>query len=514
MMRRSLANLMAWLRWIGLSPRRLEWLALFPLLALAAATYTDRTIAEVTGVILPCLLILDVLGRWLLPVRKDVDTGALDSRTGLPMRPALDAALADAAAMSPRYSTACLFLRLDGHDQLAQRWGAADRDEILRRTAERVQCSLRPGDTIAIVEAGTFAIALEPCPADRLEDLGKLAQRLCKTVADPIHISGASAHVTTSVGVASTADLRVVELASAAEAALLEAQKSGQGTIRHFSRDLKDRLSRTAELVRGVDHALTNGEIRAWFQPQICTDTGQIIGFEALARWHHPHFGTLSPAQFLDAVAHAGRMSELGEVMLQNALAALASWDRKGLNIPTVAVNFSAEELRDPDLATRVKWEVDRFDMRPDRITVEILESVAAEGPDDAIWRNVDQFATHGFHLDLDDFGTGQASVQNIRRFRVQRIKIDRSFVTGIDTDPQQQSVVSAILALAQHLGVETLAEGVETPGEHSILAQLGCGAVQGFGLARPMPFEDTFAWIDGHKLRTMPPPVIGRKTG
>ena len=286
------------------------------------------------------------------------------------------------------------------------------------------------------------------------------------------------------------------------------------GTIRHFSRDLKDRLSRDAELTRSVDQALSSGEIRAWFQPQVCTDTAQIIGFEALARWHHPTFGTLSPGQFLDAVANAGRLPCLGEVMLQNALVALTNWDDKGLNIPSVSVNFSSEELRDPDLASKVKWEVDRHEVDPERVCVEILESVAALSQDDVILRNIDQFAAHGFQLDLDDFGTGQASIQNIRRFRVNRIKIDRSFVTSIHTDPQQQATVSAILALAQHLKVHTLAEGVETSGEYSILAQLGCGAVQGYGVARPMPFEETFGWIDGHRMRAASAPVIGRKTG
>lgn len=512
MLRRSMAFFTALPRKLGLSPHRIELLAFFPLIAIIAASYWNRSIAEVAGIVLPALLILDVLGRRFQG--KETAAVTLDARTGLPMRPALDIALENANAAGGRFTTACLFVRLDGHDHLAQRWGASERDEILRRTAERVRHAVRSEDTIAMIEAGTIGVVLKPKPADRPDDVGKLAERLMATLKEPIHIAGGTALVTASIGIATPGELATSELATGAEAALGEAQRLRPGTIRHFSRDLKDRLSRDTELARNVDDALSNGEIRAWFQPQICTDTGQITGFEALARWHHPSFGTLSPGQFLDAIANAGRMPQLGEVMLQNALAALASWDRKGLKIPSVAVNFSSEELRDPDLATRVKWEVDRHDMGPSRITVEILESVAALSQDDVILRNVDQFASHGFNLDLDDFGTGQASIQNIRRFRVQRIKIDRSFITGIDTDPQQQAVVSAILALAQHLGVETLAEGVESNGEHSILAQLGCNAVQGYGVARPMPFEETFAWIDGHRLRASVPPVIGRKTG
>ena len=514
MKRRLVGVLSAVPRSLGFSPVRLEILALFPLLCIAAAAIWDRTVAEVTGIVLPALLICDVIAQKLSRTSTAPVEIARDPRTGLATRAALEAMLQEAGRADGQVTTACLFIRIDGHDILARRWGSRERDEILRRTGERLKNTVRRDDMLAAIDAGTFGLVLQFAPAKRPDNAEALADRIATALKEPIHISGGTALITVSIGVASPGELVFSELLGGAEAALTEAQGIRPGTIRHFSRSLRDRLTRDTELARSVDHALTSGEIRAWFQPQVCTDTGQILGFEALARWHHPNYGTLSPAQFLDAVANAGRMPRLGEVMLQNSLSALVSWDRKGLKIPTVSVNFSSEELRDPELADKVKWEVDRHDIDPERVTVEILESVAALGADDVILRNIDQFAAHGFALDLDDFGTGQASIQNIRRFRVQRIKIDRSFVTGVHTDPQQQSAVSAILALAQHLGVQTIAEGVETSGEYSILAQLGCGAVQGYGVARPMPFEDTFAWIDGHRMRTATPPAIGRKTG
>ncbi|MEM9319850.1 MAG: phosphodiesterase [Pseudomonadota bacterium] len=514
MLRTQIARLSTTLRRYNLSPHRIEILALFPILAIATAALSNRSVAELTGIVLPALLIVDAIGRAMTRRPVPGEITSVDAMTGLPTRPALDHALAEVAASDGRLTTACLFIRIDGHEHLAQRWGADARDEILRRTAERLQTVIRTEDVAARVEDGTFGLVLRPKPAGRPDQPEALAQRVANALGEPLHIAGSTALVTISIGIAVPGELGINDLARGAEAAVAEAQKTRKGSIRSFSRDLQERLSRDIELVRAVDNGLTTGEIRAWYQPQVCTDSGQITGFEALARWHHPTLGTLSPGQFLDAIANAGCMPRLSEVMLQNALSALASWDRKGLKIPTVSVNFSPEELRDPRLADRVKWEVDRFDIRPARVTIEILESVAALGHDDAILGNIDQFANHGFNLDLDDFGTGQASIQNIRRFRVQRIKIDRSFVTAIDTDPEQQSIVAAILSLAQHLGVETLAEGVETPGEHSILAQLGCGNVQGFGVARPMPFEDTFAWIDGHRARSAPTPLIGRNTG
>ncbi|MEM1274214.1 MAG: bifunctional diguanylate cyclase/phosphodiesterase [Pseudomonadota bacterium] len=514
MLRRQIMFLTGLPKRLGFSPYRIELLVFFPPLAVLAASIWDRSIAEITGIVLPALLVFDILFRGVPALHDQPSVISTDATTGLPTRATMDAAIARIADTNSKMATACLFIRIDDHDSLARKWGADARDEILRRTAERLRSTVRSQDTLVRVEDGTFGLVLSPKPANRPDDVAALARRISKALNETIHVGGGAALVTVSVGIACIGDLTLPELTQAAESAVTEAQRKRPGTIQIFTRELRERMGRDVELARNVDRALSNGEIRPWFQPQICTDSGEITGFEALARWHHPTKGTLAPALFLDAVENAGCMPRLSEAMLQDALSALAAWDRKGLKIPAVSVNFSSVELRDPDLADRVKWEVDRYDVDPSRLTVEILESVAASGHDDIILRNVDQFASHGFNLDLDDFGTGQASIQNIRRFRIQRIKIDRSFVTDINTDPEQQSVVAGILSLAQQLEVDTLAEGVETTGEHSILAQLGCGHVQGFGISRPMPFEDTFAWIETHRSRASLPPLLGRKTG
>jgi diguanylate cyclase len=193
-------------------------------------------------------------------------------------------------------------------------------------------------------------------------------------------------------------------------------------------------------------------------------------------------------------------MELLTREMLTQALAALAAWDRAGLRVPQVAVNFAAEELRDPQLPERLIWALDRHDLAPSRLTVEVLESVVAGEGDDIITRNIGRVADMGCGVDLDDFGTGNASINAIRRFALQRLKIDRSFVRDIDTDRGQQKLVTAILSLAEKLGLDTLAEGVETRGEHAMLAQLGCGHVQGYVIARPMPFDDVAPWLLRHQ--------------
>ena len=193
-------------------------------------------------------------------------------------------------------------------------------------------------------------------------------------------------------------------------------------------------------------------------------------------------------------------MELLGQTMLTQSLAALAEFDRKGLNIPTVAVNFSAQELRDPQLPDRLGWTLDRFGLSASRLTVEVLESVVAGDGEDIVTSNIGRVAAMGCKVDLDDFGTGHASITAIRRFALNRLKIDRSFIREVDQNREQQNLVTAILSLAERLGLETLAEGVETPGEHALLAQLGCGHVQGYVIARPMPVEELATWLVSHR--------------
>jgi EAL domain-containing protein (putative c-di-GMP-specific phosphodiesterase class I) len=177
-------------------------------------------------------------------------------------------------------------------------------------------------------------------------------------------------------------------------------------------------------------------------------------------------------------------------------------------------VNLGQEELRDPGLPERVKWELDRLDVAPERLCVEILETVLLPGEDDVVTRNIAALAELGTAIDLDDFGTGTASIAAIRRFAVDRIKIDRSFVTRIDTDRGQQEMASAILSMAERLKLDTLAEGVESVGEHAMLAQLGCGAVQGYGIAPPMPFDETVGWMRRHNALIADVPPLGIKAG
>ncbi|MBT8412106.1 MAG: EAL domain-containing protein, partial [Octadecabacter sp.] len=200
--------------------------------------------------------------------------------------------------------------------------------------------------------------------------------------------------------------------------------------------------------------------------------------------------------------------------MITQALKALQHWDANGLVVPRVGVNFSTDELRDPLLVDRIAMLMDAHDMCAGRLVVEVLETVIAKASDDVIVRNLSDLAALGCGIDLDDFGTGYASITNIRRFSVGRIKIDRSFVTGVDRDPEQRDMVAAILTMAERLGVRTLAEGIETKGEHAALRSLGCDDAQGFEIARPMPLEETVEWAHKHLSANVHPVEIAKRTG
>jgi EAL domain-containing protein (putative c-di-GMP-specific phosphodiesterase class I) len=261
-----------------------------------------------------------------------------------------------------------------------------------------------------------------------------------------------------------------------------------------------------------VDDALASGAIHPWFQPQIDARTGALTGFEALARWQHPGLGLLAPGHFLDAVAEAGRIPAMGLAIRRASLAALARWDAAGGRNITVSVNAAPEDLRDPGYAEALAWDLDRNEIAPERLVVEVLETVAATSSDDTILATLAALRQQGIGLDLDDFGIGQASLLSIRRFGIGRIKIDRSFVVGIDRDPGQKEMVGAILSMARELHLQTLAEGIETEGERDTLASMGCAYLQGFALGRPMPLDDTLGWMAdriGHGMAPAPDAVM-----
>jgi diguanylate cyclase len=426
----------------------------------------------------------------------------------------LDATLAEIGTGGG--ATGCFVIQFDDPATLCDRLGRTRQSELLAATIARLRGAMRPGDMLYTLEDGSLVVALAQTPRLDLEIMVRIAARLHLVVQQPMTLTAGPVQVTCSIGFCQSQQLAHPTgraLLDAAQVAGDEAAQYRPGAIRSYSPELARARADRDALRAGFADAVQRGEVRAWFQPQLSTDSGAVTGIEALVRWHHPERGILAPGAFLPAIEGSELIELLGQTMLTQSLAALAEFDRKGIVVPAVAVNFSAAELRDPQLPDRLRWTLDRFQLAPSRLTVEVLESVVAGDGDEVIASNIGRIAAMGCGVDLDDFGTGNASITAIRRFALNRLKIDRSFVREVDQNREQQKLVTAILSLAERLGLETLAEGVETPGEHTLLAQLGCGHVQGYVIAKPMPVDDLAAWLLAHRARIAQALRIGVKT-
>jgi diguanylate cyclase len=477
-----------WLQWL-----RWPELGLFlPVLVLPTYLVFGQADLLILAAGLP---LLALLVRQALPALPDA--AVADQAIG-----ALDTALRAGSAQGRQ--TGCLVLQFDSLQAICDRLGRARQSEIVAASVARIRGALRPGDLLFALEDGCLVIALGPTERLDLENMVRIAGRLQLVAQQPMHLGADTVQLTCCIGFchARQTDGGGRGLLDAAQVAVDEAMLHAPGAIRSFTPDLAQARADRDALRAGFADAVAKGQVRAHFQPQLSTDSGAVSGMEALARWHHPERGLLSPGVFLPAIDGTDLMDLLGQTMLTQALAALRNWDDTGQHVPSVSVNFSARELGDPELPERLAWQLDHHGLATGRLTIEVLESVVAKDSDDIVARNIGRIAGMGCGVDMDDFGTGNASITSIRAFALRRLKIDRSFVRAVDCDRDQQQLVTAILSLAERLGLETLAEGVETQGEHAMLAQLGCGHVQGFVVARPMPAEEVAPWLAEHRSR------------
>ena len=376
--------------------------------------------------------------------------------------------------------------------------GIANRSE-LEIAAEAIRTVLRPEDAIAWDPEGTLTVALSSRSDSAVETLIQIALRIQKRLREPCASKEGTLSYSTAIGICSPGPRETGHGSSdtfaEAKAALALAMAKGPFAIEVAERESAESAALGVQIAQDLDKALGDGQIHAFFQPQVCTDTGKLTGLEALARWCHPVHGFLSPAQFLPTIAAAGAERALTDTIIADAVRALKMWDDIGLNVPSVSVNVTYADLNDPDLPTRCFGPIAASGLTAERLGIEVLETVLSLDANDHVSRNLSRLSAMGCQIDLDDFGTGQASIASIRRFSINRLKIDRSFVRGVDHDPEQQSMVAAIVTMADQLKIEVLAEGIETAAEHAEVARLGCRSVQGFGIGRPMPLEAIEDW-------------------
>lgn len=412
-----------------------------------------------------------------------------DSLTGLPNRDLLLDRLAGALSRAGRAnaSVAVLFLDLDNFKLINDTIGHAAGDDMLRTVASRLGAACRGGDTAARVGGDEFVMVCENVVHE--EEVYSLARRVSDALAAPISINDSDFISTVSIGIAVGHENThsPEQLLRDADLAMYRAKQHGKNTIEVFDEALRLHALERVDIERQLRAALQHGQIVANYQPVCSLESGEIRGFEALARWSHSERGLLHPKEFLSVAEDAHLIAALGRIMLYMACAQLREW-RKRLAGLTMAVNVSLRQL-DGHFAGVLEECLAEHGLPADALHVEVTESVLLDISKPA-GADLDAMAKLGVCIGLDDFGTGYSSLLYIKRFPVSFLKIDRSFVDGLPHDPEDTAIVEAIVRLGQSLGLETIAEGVETAEQLAALKALRCTAAQGYYIARPLPPE------------------------
>ncbi|MHB9103295.1 MAG: putative bifunctional diguanylate cyclase/phosphodiesterase [Sulfuricella sp.] len=260
---------------------------------------------------------------------------------------------------------------------------------------------------------------------------------------------------------------------------------------------MQARSARTLQLENALHHALERDQLRLHYQPQVSLEDGRIIGAEALLRWRHPELGQVSPAEFIPIAEDSGQIMQIGEWVLRSAVSQLKNWIDDGLAPMTVAVNLSALQFRHPSLPELIAQILDEVKLPPRYLELELTEGVAMDDPLAAI-AVMDVLHERGIRMSIDDFGTGYSSLSYLKRFQVYKLKIDQSFVRDITEDPDDKAIVGAIISLANSLGMQTIAEGVETEEQLAFLREKGCNEVQGYYFSKPLPAEEFEIFVRG----------------
>ncbi|MEX2291841.1 MAG: GGDEF domain-containing protein [Mycobacteriales bacterium] len=424
-----------------------------------------------------------------------------DALTGLPNRILLHRDLTRAVEQIRRGElTGCAvgMMDLDGFREINDALGHQRGDELLQEVAARLTRALG-GVCCARLGGDEFAFLLTAPTA--LVEAPSLARHLLEVLEQPIDLHGLRVEVRASLGLAYAPEHAqdAVSLLKRAELAMYDAKSSGSG-IRTFESRL-DTLSPTRlGLVAELRQALSQGELHLHVQPKSSLATGRVVGVEALVRWQHPTLGNVPPDQFVPVAERSGFIRPLTLLVLEQSLQACASWRRAGQDVG-VAVNLSARSLTDPALVRDVAEALERHDLPARLLTLEITEGSVMTDPARAM-ELLRTLRSMGVRLSVDDFGTGYASLSYLKRLPVHEVKIDRSFVTHMVTDPDDATIVRSIIDLARNLGLDVVAEGVEDEAAWQQLARLGCTYAQGYHLGRPMPVAQFLPWL------TRPPAV------
>lgn len=415
-----------------------------------------------------------------------------DALTGLPNRSLLMDRLRRAVAGGKRHrqKVAVMMLDLDHFKHINDSLGHHVGDILLQTVADRLRGCLRESDTAARLGGDEFVIVLNDVKAP--EDIDVVAAKVLKALKTSFPIEQHQLHIGGSIGVSLYPDdgEDPNNLLRAADTAMYDAKSSGRGVHRFFTSALNEAAMRRQELANDIHLACARGEFALYYQPQVAVDGRRITGVEALMRWNHPQQGLVLPSLFIPLLEELGLMVEVGEWVLMQACQQNMAWQMQGIPPIRVAVNLSAQQFYRGDIVKSVRHALETSGMDPQWLELELTEGLTLDDTETTI-QIMRQLKALGVSLSLDDFGTGWSSLSYLRRFPLDRIKIDRSFMSEVTTQPNAAAVVQSIFSLAQSLGLGCVAEGVETNDQLDYLKQHLCEEIQGFLFSNPLAAGD-----------------------
>ena len=410
-----------------------------------------------------------------------------DTVTGLPNRSLFNDRLRVALAHAHRhkYKLAVLFLDIDRFKQINDSLGHTVGDKLLRAVASRIRTTMRDEDTVARFGGDEFTVLIHII--GKIEDAGKIAQKVLESVSAPITIDDRDFVVTSSIGISvyPVDGTDGETLIRNADTAMYRAKDAGRNAFQFYAAAMNHKALEALEVENGLRRALVKKEFVLYYQPLVEVETGEVFGLEALVHWQHPELGLLRPDRFIPAAEQSGIIIELGRWVLHEACMQAATWHSSGHKV-VMAVNLSGRQFQDPDLISEISEALEQAGLAPEYLELEITEGYAMQDVEKAI-QTLRHLKALGVRIAIDDFGTGYSCLSYLKQFPIDTLKLDGSFVRDLAT-PEDAQIALGVIALAHSLNLKVIAEGVETISQLAFLKKHACDRLQGYLFSRPMP--------------------------